>query len=164
MAAMLSPQIPIILSIEGNIGSGKSTLVDHLRKVLGPEHGKICFLQEPVDEWSDVKDEHGITILENYYSNQAAHAFSFQMMAYISRLAKIKTALRGDYDVIIMERSLETDRHVFAQMLRDSGHMTQIEFTIYMRWYEHFVSEIPEAHVVYLRTEPEVVVAAVERG
>ena len=163
MAHFSTMHRPVILSIEGNIGSGKSTLVQYLQTVLGTEVGNICFLEEPVDEWDEVKDEHGVTILENYYANQSAHAFLFQMMAYISRLNKIKTALQGDYDVIIMERSLETDRHVFAQMLRDSEQMTQMEFTVYMRWYGHFMSEIPEAHVVYLRTDPEVVAARVKK-
>ena len=39
---------PIIISIEGNIGSGKSTLVDRL-KHLYQSKDDIFFLQEPVD-------------------------------------------------------------------------------------------------------------------
>ena len=58
-----------IISIEGNIGSGKSTLVEGLKqKYKAQEH--ICFLQEPVDEWSCVRDNDGKTILEKYYGNQ----------------------------------------------------------------------------------------------
>ena len=43
-----------IISIEGNIGSGKSTLVEELRKKFG-NNEKVCFLQEPVDIWNTIK-------------------------------------------------------------------------------------------------------------
>ena len=38
------------------------------------------------------------------------------MMAYISRLSLFRKALEEDYDVIISERSIFTDKNVFAQM------------------------------------------------
>ena len=77
---------PIIISIEGNIGSGKSTLLERLKEVcqLDPS---ICFIQEPVDIWNTIKDSSGETILEKYYDDQHKYAFSFQMMAYITRLS-----------------------------------------------------------------------------
>ena len=56
-----------IFSIEGNIGSGKSTLVEYLKehlKNLGDY--KICYLQEPVDIWNTVTDKNGINILDKY--------------------------------------------------------------------------------------------------
>ena len=42
-------------------------------------------------------------------------------MAYISRLTLIRQALRENYDIIFTERSIYTDRNVFAKMLYDSG-------------------------------------------
>ena len=50
-----------IVSIEGNIGSGKSTLLANLKKYFNKETN-IVFLKEPVDEWSNIKDENGTTI------------------------------------------------------------------------------------------------------
>ena len=44
-----------IFSIEGNIGSGKSTLIRLLEKI----DKDIIFVLEPVDEWSDIQDEKG---------------------------------------------------------------------------------------------------------
>ena len=41
---------PLILSIEGNIGAGKSTFVTEIQDKLGHRED-ICFLQEPVEEW-----------------------------------------------------------------------------------------------------------------
>lgn len=159
---------PVILSIEGNIGSGKSTFVQNLKDNIAPEceNGsplRVCFLQEPVDEWNQIRDSTGKTILECYYEDQQAYAFTFQMMAYITRLNRIKEALAGNYDVIIMERSLQTDRLVFAQMLKDEAKISEIEFAVYTKWFDSFQAEIPRCHTVYLRTTPEIALERVQR-
>ena len=60
-----------IFSIEGNIGSGKSTLVKELKKsVPNILDKKVVYVQEPVNEWSKIKDKKGETILEKFYANQ----------------------------------------------------------------------------------------------
>jgi deoxyadenosine/deoxycytidine kinase len=78
-----------LISIDGNIGSGKSTLMANLREHYKDEPN-VVFLKEPVDEWAAIKDENGITILEKFYEDSEKYAFSFQMMAYISRLKVLK--------------------------------------------------------------------------
>ena len=89
---MSSNNYPIIISIEGNIGSGKSTIMKFLSNnfdnfvSLNGENLKICYLEEPVDIWNSFTDKQGKNIIENYYSDQKKYAFQFQMMAYISRL------------------------------------------------------------------------------
>ena len=45
---------PIIISIDGNIGSGKSTLIDILKCHY---KGDVVVLEEPVDKWKDISDE-----------------------------------------------------------------------------------------------------------
>ena len=78
----------------------------------------VFILPEPIDEWLQIKDEEG-NILQHYYKDQKKYSFAFQMMAYISRLAILKKAMETGYEYIITERCLETDRHVFCQMLYD---------------------------------------------
>ena len=82
-----------IISIEGNIGSGKSTLVSLLKDTFENTKSNpydVIFLQEPVDEWENIKDSAGNTMLEKFYQDQEKYSFPFQMMAYISRLALLK--------------------------------------------------------------------------
>ena len=55
---------------------------------------KYLFLEEPVDEWTKIKDKEGRSILEKFYNNQEKYAFSFQMLAYISRLTDLKNAVK----------------------------------------------------------------------
>ena len=59
----------MIFSLEGNIGSGKSTILQNLITRL-KGNNSIIFLQEPVTEWEKIKDSSGTTILENLCGNQ----------------------------------------------------------------------------------------------
>jgi deoxyadenosine/deoxycytidine kinase len=149
---------PIIISIEGNIGTGKSTLIEKIQEHFKSHkcHTKIGYITEPVDIWSSVTDEHGVTILEKYYEDQYKYAFPFQMMAYISRLSIIRKALHSDYDVIIMERSIFTDKEVFAKMLYDEGKIEAIEYNIYMKWFNEFIGDIPKIAHIYIQADPNI--------
>ena len=147
---------PLIFSIEGNIGSGKSTLEQYLKTNLQLNKYKIKFLDEPVATWNTIKDKDGKTILEKYYNDQDKYAFSFQMMAYISRLSIIRQALREDYDIIFTERSIYTDRNVFAKMLYDSGKIEDINYSIYLKWFDEFLEDIKDIKIIYLKTDPKI--------
>ena len=57
--------MPVVLSIEGNIGSGKSTILKFLKE--NNTTNDIIFLKEPVDKWENIKDVEGTTILEHFY-------------------------------------------------------------------------------------------------
>ena len=144
-----------IVSIEGNIGSGKSTLLKELKK-CGDLNNKFVFVQEPVDEWNNIKDSSGESILQKFYANQEEYAFSFQIMAYITRLRKILDAIEKNPDaVIISERSLETDRYVFAQMLYDEGKIREIDWIIYNYWFNSFLDKIKTNLIIYIKTSPD---------
>jgi len=147
---------PKIFSIDGNIGSGKSRLVRELKDSYKNDC-KICFLQEPVAIWENIKDKNGDNILVNYYNNQNKYAFSFQMMAYISRLSILKNAIDSNlYDIIITERSVETDRMIFAKMLYDENIIEEIEYTIYNMWFDEFIKDLPKFKYIYVKTTPDI--------
>ena len=144
-----------IISIEGNIGSGKSTLVEELRKKFG-NNKKVCFLQEPVDIWNTIKDKDGNTMIAKFYADTKKYSFAFQMMAYISRLSILKAELKKDYDIIFTERCLLTDRNVFAKMLHDDGKIVQVEYQIYNKWFDEFIRDFPKIEYIYLKTCPQI--------
>ena len=144
-----------IIVVQGNIGSGKSTFVEKL-KTRYSGRKDVCFLQEPVNEWLTVKDKQGVNILENYYKDQPKYAFMFQMMAYISRLAMLKRAIESNqYEYIITERCLNTDRNVFCKMLYDDGLIEDIGYQIYNKWFDEFnnFNDVDYIHI-YLKTDP----------
>jgi len=147
---------PIIISFDGNIGSGKSTKVRDIENYY-KEKGRtdVIFIQEPVDSWNSVVDENGVTILSNYYKNQKKFAFRLQMLAYISRLSLLRDAVKKGYKYIITERCVGTDKNVFSKMLYDKGDIEHDEYIIYTKWYEEFISDVPIGAIVYIKASPE---------
>jgi deoxyadenosine/deoxycytidine kinase len=117
----------------------------------------VIFLKEPVDEWEKIKDKNGVTILEKFYEDQEKYSFSFQMMAYISRLKLLKEAVETNPDaIIISERSLFTDKLVFAKMLFDTNKIEDINYLIYLKWFETFSENFPLNKIIYIKTDPEI--------
>lgn len=145
-----------MISIEGNIGSGKTKLLEKLKKhYIGNKN--IIFLDEPTEDWKTITDESDITILEKFYSNKKKYSFSFQMMAYISRLAILKEAIKNNPNsIVITERSLFTDKCVFAKMLYDSNNIELINYKIYLKWFDVFSLEYPIHKIIYVDTVPEI--------
>ena len=152
--AIATAQETLLIAVEGNIGTGKSTLLEELRQKYAADPS-VYIMQEPVDVWNTIKDSQGVTMLEKYYADQTRYAFSFQMMAYISRIASIRAALKKKYRLIISERSVYTDSAVFAKMLFHAKKMEDIEYAIYMRWVNEFISELPPIKFIYVQAQPE---------
>lgn len=164
-----------IYSVEGNIGSGKSTLVRHLKDNLKQIYYEnpfskgdmgstqdiikknIIYLLEPVDEWMKITDNESEPILTKFYKNQEKYAFSFQMMAYISRIASLRKTIRENPDsIIICERSVYTDFNVFAKMLYDDGKIEEVNYIIYKQWFDEFTQDAPITGTIYLKVSPDV--------
>jgi deoxyadenosine/deoxycytidine kinase len=152
-----------IYSIEGNIGSGKSTLFEELRKVYA-NNSNIIFLEEPVGLWEKIKNKQGETMLQLFYKNKNKdcitsknYAFQFQIMALSTRLAILKKAIednKGKKITIITERCLHTDKEVFAKMLADKTEMESVEHQIYLNLFDTFINDYPVNNVIYIKTAP----------
>ena len=149
---------PIIISIEGNIGSGKSTILEKLQDFM-KDNNRIVFLKEPVDIWETIKDTNtGENILQKFYNNQNKYAFPFQVMAYASRLSMIRNTIKNstDIDIIICERSLAADKHIFAKMLYDDCKIDDISYQIYNKFYNMFEDEFKLDGIVYIDADAEI--------
>jgi deoxyguanosine kinase len=149
-----------IISIEGNIASGKTTLLKNLKEYY-KDNSSIVFLKEPVDEWEKITDENGNSMLQKFYANQDKYSFSFQMMAYISRLSIIRNAIKeksklGKPFVIITERCLLTDKYIFAKMLYDQKKIEEVNYKIYLNWFNEFANDFPINNIIYVNTDPEI--------
>ena len=149
-----------IISIEGNIGSGKSTILTVLKQYYA-DNAHVIFVREPVDEWENITDKDGTTMLQKFYNDPKTYSFPFQMMAYISRLKLLKdgveTALSLNTDkkvVIITERSLYTDKYVFAKMLYNQGNIEEVCYQIYTRWFDEFAKLYQIDKIIYINSSP----------
>lgn len=144
-----------IISIDGNIGSGKSTLLKMLEK--SGEFDNTIFVREPVGQWQNVKDKDGVTILSKFYKDTKRYAYCFQELTLMSRFSSVKKAIKASNTetVIIIERSIWTDKFVFAKMLRDSGMIEDIMFKIYNENFKVIEQDFKIDKYIYLGTSPE---------
>lgn len=169
--SFLSSRPSILISVEGNVGAGKSTLIEFLKD----RHKDWTFIAEPVDEWSSIKNDRGESLLEVYYKDKERWSYSFQGCALLSRFQNIQRALSipsksndtgalssgeggiNQRSVFVTERCLDTDYHVFAKMLRDQGLIDKLEFELYDRLYRHLQSSMitPLSAIILVDTCPE---------
>jgi len=149
--------MPKIISIEGNIGAGKTTILDNLKEYL--KHDKeIIVLKEPVDIWESIIDIENETILQKFYKNPLKHAFTFQVMAFVTRLSILRKTVKENPQckLIICERSLEADRHIFAKMLYDDDLIEDINYKIYLKFYEEYKNDFQLDGIIYIDADAEV--------
>ncbi len=144
----------LCFSIEGNIGCGKSTFLDILRKKM-PE---AQWIDEPLSCWQNVGEKR-VNLLERYYKEPKRWGFTFQMYAILTRVQKLNEAIsRSPKGIKIAERSILADKHVFSQLMKDLGYMDETEYEVFKSLYSQFeeMSSVEQMKVIYLRCPPEV--------
>jgi deoxyadenosine/deoxycytidine kinase len=147
---------PILISIEGNIGAGKTTIIEQMQKRI--VNNKIIFLREPVDLWESIKDSQGEGILVKFYKDPAKYAFPFQVMAYATRLSMVRNIVKNnpECEIIICERSLDADKNIFAKMLYNDGLIDEVCFQIYNRFYTEYSDDFNLKGIIYIDADPDV--------
>ena len=145
----MTSSTPIIISVDGNIGAGKSYFLEAIKESF-PD---VEVILEPVGEWMRLKNAEGKSLLELFYEDKRRWAYTFQNCAILTRLKLIREAAASTKKrIILTERSVLTDRYVFAEMLRESGDIDAMEWDLYMNWFNRFAGELPVSGIVYLTT------------
>lgn len=124
------------IAVAGNMGSGKSSLVDFLCKHFG---------LKPFYEPNNFNP-----FLDNFYSDMKRWAFHSQIF-YLTKKYRIHRELDGCDDTVIQDRTIYEDAEVFAEHLYRQGYMDDKEYNIYKELYEGVVDVVnPPDLVVYL--------------
>ena len=146
----------VMVSIEGGIGVGKSSVIHLLKSTFVNAE----FIDEPTEEWATIVDENGKGILQTFYDDKTRWSYTFQNIAYITRMNHIiDKILNSKKKYIILDRSLQADLNTFAKMLYDSNHLTLLEWSAYGKWntfFERFYGNLIDHKIIYLRCEPTV--------
>lgn len=138
----------MLITVDGCVGVGKTRFLDECYKRYDRKFVKV--LKEPLAYWKDVRDEHQNNLLELFYNQPNAHAFSFQLTVLMSRALQIVEAMEK-YPVVIVERSLHTDR-IFAEMAHRFGYISYVEKQVYDNLYDILVPLLPKCCLtLYLR-------------
>jgi len=112
---------PIICCIDGNIGAGKSTVLNVLS-----EKGYAVF-QEDLSDW--------IWCLERYYSDQDRWAFTLQMAILKSMSSQYKKINTMPNDVVFIERS-PISSMIFTKTIFKAGNLTEQELALVQEFNE----------------------------
>jgi deoxyadenosine/deoxycytidine kinase len=123
------------LSIEGNIGCGKTSVMSRLFK----EHTIPIFL-EPVDQWK--------YWLKMFYDDPTRWGFTFNLNVLMSF-----DNWRHNTFNALYERSPISNRFVFAELQYDNGNMCKMEIDLFHEIYSK-LAWVPEI-VIYIKTDPE---------
>jgi deoxyadenosine/deoxycytidine kinase len=154
------------ISIEGNIGAGKSTLFTELKKYVirkNIQH-KVIFIDEPLELWKEVVDPStGKNIFELFYENSAKWSFTFQAMVFASQQKYIKNTLHAwpECRIVVSERSVESGRNIFTRMLEESGYINPVEKQVYEMLFES--NQYPLHMSVFIDTPPSVCIERIRK-
>jgi len=150
-----------MISIEANVGAGKSTFL----KIFGEKWpDKFNIIYEPLDEWQHKYTDVNNNILGLFYDNIPRWGYTFQSNAFITRIQKYETERRENY-INLTERSIYSDYKIFAQMLRDDEKMNSIEWKLYDNWFNWLNVKFnakPDT-IIYLRCDPNIAYNRVKR-
>jgi deoxyadenosine/deoxycytidine kinase len=148
-----------LIFIEGNIGSGKSTLVKRLRENPHLLNMDCDFVLEPVDEWKETKLNDGVDMLDAYYQDQKAKAAGFQMYALFTRINRIISCIKNtNKKYIIVERSPFSDKKCFLKVNQSKGYIDEFHTIVYNQLFGFFrdnTNLITADKVIYLQLNPE---------
>jgi deoxyadenosine/deoxycytidine kinase len=135
-----------LFSLEGNIGAGKTTLLNLLAKNIP----NSLILSEPVGDWKSVGGEN---LLNCFYLEPKRWCFTFEVYSMISKLKNLKEALKSDAEVIIMERSLYSDKS-FHNLSYFLDKLDVKEMKILQDLYNNFMKEYPGFNgIIFLNTD-----------
>jgi deoxyadenosine/deoxycytidine kinase len=124
------------IAIAGNMGSGKSSLVDFLCK---------HFALKPFFEYNDFNP-----FLQLFYKDMKRWAFHSQMH-FLTHKFRIHRELDSCPDTVVQDRSIYEDAEIFAFNLFKQGCMSKDEWRTYCDLYETMISAIkPPDLLIYL--------------
>lgn len=139
---------PFTVAVEGNVGSGKTTFLQHFIK-----NNNVAVFAEPIDMWRNCN---GYNLLELMYQDPKKWSFTFQSYVQLTMLRQHQKKVIQP--VKLMERSLYSARYCFVEKLSRDGLMPSASVAVIDEWFKYITKyeDTTVDLIVYLRTSPEV--------
>lgn len=103
----------LTICVEGNIGSGKTTLIesierrhlDNVREKDGSQANTLRVFSEPLTTWTNY---HGINMLEGLYADPKANTLQFQILVYLTMRQRYSQLLKyvDQFDFEVLSSSV----------------------------------------------------------
>ena len=154
------------IGIVGNIGVGKSTLVEAASRKPFDE----ILLSTIPNRIGDEKvyafqEKFNSKVLDAFYEDPISTAFMAQIEFFNGRLER-QRQIEDRKGIILEDRTLAEDYHIFGIAQKIMGNMTEEEFLTYQRNYDLMTQEITQPDlIVYLKADVQVLLDRIkERG
>lgn len=125
------------IAVAGNIGVGKTSLVEFLCQQYGFEPFVEPNLTNPY--------------LDDFYKDFSAWAFHSQLY-FLTHKFRLHKELERSERTVVQDRTIYEDAEIFARNLYKSRYMSKRDFTTYMELYEVMQRELaPPNLMIYLK-------------
>lgn len=147
--------------VEGNIGAGKTSLIDFITYILS-DCDNVGVYREPIEKWQDLR---GHNLLELMYQDPKTYSSIFQTYAILTQLETLKRAKNNE--ISVTERSLQSIKNVFIPALHANGAIDTITNHVFDKWFES-IEDSNDVHpdiIIYVKTNPNLLLNRIkERG
>ncbi len=125
------------IAVAGNMGVGKTSLVEFLHAQYGFEPVYEPFANNPY--------------LDEFYAEMGKWAFHSQIW-FLTHKFRLHLGLNENNDTIVQDRTIYEDAEIFATNLARGGQMSERDFRTYMELYEGMRRALqPPDLMIYLR-------------
>lgn len=139
----------MIIGVCGNIGAGKSTIIEMMEK-----HLNYVPVYETVEE---------NPYLEDFYKDMKKWAFHSQLFFLIKRFDFLKR-VDPSKGVILEDRTIEEDVNIFAKNLHEMGYISDKDWKTYLDLFRTFSDHLPKPlGLIYLEASTETLKVHVRR-
>ena len=148
-----------IFSIEGNIGSGKTTIIRHLQRL----YKDVLLVEEPVKDWQNLEGEN---LLKKKNEDLNRWGYSFEAYVLITKMNELTKVANSDKKIILIERCMLTDK-AFFDVNVENNLSTPMEEAMFKNLYEFLSNNVyPKlSGIIYLDTPvEECIKRMIERG
>jgi deoxyguanosine kinase len=137
--------------IEGNIGTGKTTMLEAIQKHL-PE---LAVQFESVSSWQ--QKQNGESILELFYADTPRWAYTMEISSLTTRIPEYFALQQDTCRTQIVERSIYSGLHCFAYNCYKSNFLQPVEWEIFKQWFDFAIQKCraPQGFI-YLQADPEI--------
>lgn len=151
------------IGIIGNIGVGKSTLVDAMEN----EYSELLLNALPFRRGDEkvltFPEEFQEEVLEVFYEDPVAHAFMAQIEFFRARIDR-QDKIDNTRGLIIEDRVIFEDRHIFGEAQRINNSMTLPEFATYDGLYNILTKRVDEPNlIVYLKANVDTLIDRIKK-
>jgi deoxyadenosine/deoxycytidine kinase len=135
----------LTILVEGNIGVGKTTLIN-----IFSQEKDVEIALEPVDKWQNLN---GINLFQRYYKEPNKFFATFQSYVFLTQWQQLKN-LKTEKPIIFIERSPFSAKNCF--MAAGEEILTKEDYYVLDAWFQEISKEISNKIdlIIYMQSKP----------